>query len=252
MQLTADPLEVERQVVLAYALEATLPKPACTSRYRDVGPKQRFEYFLVSAVNSGRYFHDLADRIRSVGGQPPVIYDLAYSALMTSQRSRAGKIVNYGLLEAMLPVVTAKCLYDRSGSDTLGLVCKVLEDTSKDDVRYLARMRREIYAHSDKEFKRRFRVTTGGKNVLEHYALHACRAHQASSLFVQELSGGMPLTRVMYEVVMKRGGSLKENIRMGFTRMRRASELPAGALADFTAAAIYLALSDDPEAAFVG
>ncbi|MDH4164240.1 MAG: triphosphoribosyl-dephospho-CoA synthase [Nitrospirota bacterium] len=247
MRVKIDPLEVQRQVVTAFAIEVTMPKPACTSRFRDVGPKQRFEYFLLSAINSGRWFHDLAERIGILGRQPPLIYDLAYKALMTSQQGRTGKIVNYGLLEAMFPVVAARCLYPGTGYDILRRIQDVLQQTSREDVRYLAQMRKEIYSRSDKEFKRKFRITVDGENVLEHYQMHAKRCHESSRLFVNELANGLPLTTLMYEHLRLPGLPLKERICKGFSRMRRASKMPAGALADFTAAAIYLAISDDPE-----
>jgi len=248
--MNIDPHELARRAVLAFVLEASCPKEACTSRYADIGPKQRFEDFLVSAVNSSRHFYELGVRIREEHGQPRVFYDLAHQAMMESQRSRSGKIVNYGLLEAMFPVAVSRSTRADDGLSALAGVPEVLRATSREDVEYVAEMRRVIYSRSDKAFKREFAFHTEGTNVFEHYEHHRTVAHEASRLFVSELLDGMPLTAGMYRVISKTDGSLAERIASGFRAARQRTSLPAGAVADFTAVAIYLALSDGVTAEF--
>ncbi|MBM3233748.1 hypothetical protein FJZ19_01505 [Candidatus Pacearchaeota archaeon] len=246
MKIQIDPHELQRQVEMAFLLEVTIPKKECTSRFRDIGPKQKFEYFLISAINSGKYFFELGERINITQGQPDVFYDLAYRALIDSQKSRGGKIVNYGLLEAMFPVIVSRCLFDGNGLEVLKAVPNVLKDTSNEDVRYVAEMRKKIYLASNKQFKRDFPFHTFGDNVFEHYDYHKKVAHEASRLFVSELTDGMPLTRKMYQLLTTDKGDLTERLNEGFNQARNLSGLPYGALADFSAAALFLLISEDP------
>jgi len=247
MQIALDPHEVQRQVELAFSLEAIIPKEGCTSRYEDVGPKQRFEYFLFSALNAGRYFCELAERITKAQGQPRVFYDLAYAAMMDSQRTRGGKIVNYGLLEAMFPVVVARYALPGGRERATELVADVLKATSKEDVHCLSEMRRVVYTRSDKEFKRSFPFHEEGGNVFEHYQYHRGIAHEVSRLFVEELMCGMPLATLIYETIRGSDGALAERVERGFATARRRSKLPCGALADHTAVALFLMIADDPK-----
>ncbi len=161
---------------------------------------------------------------------------------MDSQRSREGKIVNYGLLEVMLPVVVARSVYGTDGRSGLDAVPRVLQGTSKEDVRSVAEMRRVIYSRSDKQFKRDFKVSDDGENVFEHYQLHRKRGLEVSGRFVSELLDGMPLTRIIYDQLL-RDGPLEKNVARGFDTAKERSTLPNGALADFTAAALFLYLA---------
>ncbi|MDP2925590.1 MAG: triphosphoribosyl-dephospho-CoA synthase [Nanoarchaeota archaeon] len=251
MKIQIDSHELQRQVEMAFLLEVTIPKEECTSRFRDIGPKQKFEYFLISAINSGKYFFELGERINETQGQPEVFYDLAYQALIDSQKSRNGKIVNHGLLEIMFPVVVSRCLLDKEGLEVLKTVPNVLKDTSNEDVRYVAEMRRKIYLASDKQFKRDFPFHAFGDNVLEHYEHHKIVAHQASKLFVSELTEGMPLTKMMYQSLTTDKGNLTERLNEGFNQARSLSELPYGALADFSAAALFLLISENPKSSII-
>ena len=246
-----DPFEVQRQVTLAFTLEALVPKTGCTSRFSDVGAKQKFEYFAVSAINCGRYFNELAKRIIDTGGQPEVMYDCALAALKDSQQSRSGKVVNYGLLETMLPVVAARCIFESDGETTLEQVPVVLQATSKADVCCVSEMRKVVYSQSDKPFKQAFAHHTEGATVFEHYQHHQQVGTDVSKLFVREIMQGMPLAALMFNCLRQQGGSLAERINEGFDAARQVSALPAGAVADFCAVALYLAIADDPQRKFV-
>lgn len=251
MKIQINSHELQRQVEIAFLLEATIPKEECTSRFRDIGPKQKFEYFLISAINSGKYFFELGERINETQGQPNVFYDLAYRALIDSQKSREGKIVNYGLLEAMFPVVVSKCLSNGDILDVLMSVPDVLKNTSKEDVKRLAEMRRTIYLASDKKFKRDFPFHTFGDNVFDHYEHHKTVAHETSKLFVGELTQGMPLTRTIYQSLIKNKGNLAEKLNEGFNKTKSLSKLPYGALADFSAVALFLLISENPKSLII-
>jgi len=48
----------------------------------------------------------------------------------------------------------------------------------------------------------------------------------------------------MYECLQQKG-SLEQNVSRGFEEIRKMSLLPYGALADFTAAALFLTIADD-------
>jgi triphosphoribosyl-dephospho-CoA synthetase len=243
-----NPLEVQRQVTLAFSLEATFPKTECTSRYQDISPQQRFEDFLISAINSGEYFYRLAERIKNEQKQPRIIYDLASACLKESTRNRQGKIVNYGLIETMFPVVAAKCLYGKEAEKTLELVPEVLKKTSPEDVHYVSEMRRIVYSRSNKEFKRSFPFNEIGSNVWEHYQHHLTLAPRVSKQFVEEILKGMPLAKQIYQSLAAEGEQpLGKKIPAGFAQAKLASGLPAGAVADFTAVALYLLIAGEKE-----
>ena len=247
MQIKIDPHELQRQVELAFVLEATIPKEQCTSRYQDIGPKQRYEDFVISAINSGKYFFELAERMNRSQTQPKPFYDLAYKALIESQKQRSGKIVNYGLLEVMFPVAVARYVYNEDGHGALDFIPQVLQATSEEDVKFVAAMRKLIYSRSDKQFKRGFPFNEEGRNVFEHYQHHQTIAHEASRLFVRELIEGMPLTRLIYNHLTQADKPLTERVNEGFNKAHSLLRLPYGALADFTAAALFLFISSTPE-----
>ncbi len=246
-----DPQEVQREVELAFCLEALIPKEGCTSRYEDVRGK-KLEYFIFSAINSGKHFFDLAQRInlaqriKEINAQPKVVYDLGYLAMTDSKRNRSGKIVNYGLIETMFPVVAAKCIFGNDAYSTLTAVPTFMQNTSKEDVRYVAEMRKLIYSQSNKTFKRDFVINYQGENVLEHYLHHQKVGPDVSKRFVKEFTTGMPLTKIIYESLCDKKKSLQEKINNGFNTARKESQLPYGAIADFTAVALYLLISENP------
>lgn len=247
MHIKIDPHELQCQVELAFFLEATMPKEQCTSRYKDIGPKQKYEDFVISAINSGWYFFELAERINRDQTQPKPFYDLAYNALMESQKQRSGKIVNYGLLEVMFPVVVARYVYNEDSYKALDSIPQVLQATSEEDVKFVAEMRKLIYSRSDKQFKREFPFNEDGRNVFEHYQHHQTIAHEASRLFVGELIEGMPLTKLIYTHLTQAGKSLSDRVSEGFNEARSLSRLPYGALADFTAAGLFLFIASNPK-----
>jgi hypothetical protein len=242
-----NPNELQRQAELALLLEATIPKRQCTSRYVDVGPKQRFEDFAISAINCGRYFFELGERINRECGQPAQFYDLAYQALVGSSRQRSGKIVSHGLLEVLFPVVVSQCTRASDPYAALDSVPEVLKSTSENDVKSVAAMRKLVYSASDKQFKREFPFHEEGKNVFDHYSHHKTVAHDASRLFVSELCEGMPLTKLVYSHMALEIGDLQERVNAGFDEARSFSKLPAGAIADFTAAALFLLIACNPD-----
>lgn len=247
MRIDLDPHECSRLVTLAYLLEATFPKDQCTSRYDDIGPNQRFEDFMVSAVNSTRFFFELAERINSAQGQPQVIYDLAYQALMNGTRQRTGKMVNHGLLEALLPAAVSRWVYATSADTALSEVPTVLRRSSGEDVHWVAAMRREVYTRSNKPFKQNYPFHESGESVYAHYESHREIAHEVSHQFVGELMEGMPLTRIILETLEQDQGSLPGRINKGFRKAKEKTILPFGAVADFTAVALFLYLSDRPD-----
>lgn len=136
-------LNIMRNVILASILEPILNKKGCTTRYQDWQSKSKLEYFLISGVNIGELFYKLSERIiKNDLKQPKLIYDLAYEAQMSSFKNRYGGKINFGIIELLIPIVTAQIVYQDNDITVLNKVETVLKNTSKQDVEYHLKFRK--------------------------------------------------------------------------------------------------------------
>lgn len=150
-----NPIEIGREVLTAYILEATIPKPNCASLFKDKGTKS-CEHFVGAAVASAKYFEELARRINEAQGQPKNFYDLAYNAMVESENMTGRKPVNYGLLDSMFPLVVSRYAYGKKGHDALANVPIVLSMTSFEDAKMALAMRKERTLKSHKTYKHNY------------------------------------------------------------------------------------------------
>lgn len=133
-----DSKKIRKNIILASCLESIPEKNGCTSRTKNYKENSKLEYFIISGINIGDDFFELAERIKKENyNQPSVIYDIALSAQKNSKRNRNGGKINYGIIELLVPIVTAQLVYNNYDIDELFLnVTDVLKNTSKDDVKY--------------------------------------------------------------------------------------------------------------------
>src|SRR3989344_1055222 len=117
--------EIARCVMLAAALEPLSDKGGCTTRNTNISRHLKLEYFITGGINIGQVFRELAKEClgvyvspRSVGiVSPPIkMYKHCFNAQRDSLKNRNGGRINQGIIELLVPIVAAQCLYDRKCS----------------------------------------------------------------------------------------------------------------------------------------
>ena len=136
-------LDIMHYVILASVIEPIPEKDGCTTRKKDWQDKSKLEYFLISAVNIGRVFYELVERIKNNNyKQPNLIYDLAYKAQKESLKNRKGGKINFGIIELMIPIITTQIIEQRYDISILDKVEEILKNTTKKDVQYHYKFRK--------------------------------------------------------------------------------------------------------------
>src|SRR3989344_429420 len=244
-----DSHEVERLAVLSLALEPLAKKNGCTSRGRDLRKDLRLVDFQTAAVNSGKYFYELAERIKRTKGQPKVFYDLSFQALNNSTKNiKNKKIISFGLIELLFLIVVSHLVYGGRGVGVIKNIAKVFLHSSEKDVYYKEEMFRIAWGSSRKKIKRTYTFRLGGKNLFEHYQKHYLKGKESgfigNMLWCDQMLKSLPIACSMYHTAKKYKSygffrSLEESFRVGLRKLPR-----AGTVADFTAVIGYLMLVD--------
>jgi hypothetical protein len=245
--------EVARQVMLATTLEPLSDKPGCTTRYTNLNEDQRLEYYVAGGVNIGNAFEKLTQRLIGHDKQAEVIYDLALKAQKECKMNRKGWRVNQGIIEMLMPIVTSQVLYDKGYhatiDDILNWATTVMKDTSAKDVVELIKMKRHAYdlsGYTDREVPK----YENTKNVYEYYlADYQSSSKPTSMAYNGEFVNGFPLIKLMYQtMVNSTKESFTEKVEEAYTLAteKAGPEVAGWALADCTATAIYLWISQNP------
>lgn len=246
-----DPHEIERLSLLALILEPLPEKLGCTTRTVDLDEARKLEFFLASGINIGRYFFELAVRVKNERGQPDVFFDLALSAARASSKNIAlKKCINLGLIDLLFTIVLSSLLTDREAENVCAEVPIILKNSSKKDVAAREEFRSQSLTTSRSESKRSFAKHVGGDNLYEN---HLRKKKQAESLgyvggalWADEFLKGLPLLQLMVAETRKHLKlglleALKRSYEVGLTSLPHHS---AGFTADFTAATCYLLLRE--------
>lgn len=201
--MNIDPLEVQRQVSLAFVLEPLAEKEGCTTRYKDQNSELSLARLQAAGVSVGPYFYELATRVKKESGQPKVFYDLFQPALASSAlNATSKKHINYGLLELLFPFVIARLTIDGDGLAVCNRFSEVLKNSSSDDVDYIDQARSLAWSTSRKDYKRNYPKKIGGANLLEYYQRNVTESRKinygTSARWYEELVRGMPILREMY------------------------------------------------------
>lgn len=247
------PREIRRFVTLSCALEPLSNKAGCTTRERDLNPYQKLEYFITGAVNIGDAFEDLAKRLLDLGRQPSIIYDLAYCAQADCKKNRAGGRVNQGIIEMLVPIVSAQALFDSEyeiePQDILEKATEVMQNTSPEDVNELVRMKRLAYDLSG-YYDRDVPEYPGARSVYDYYAADLEHSKKPTSVkHNEEFVLGFPTIEKIYGRIMSsKARGLHERVEYAYNEVRETdhAEAAAGLTADCVACGIYLALSHNP------
>jgi hypothetical protein len=241
------PADVLRNVCLASVLEPIPEKVGCTTRSSDLRPTARLEHFLIAGVNIGWDFYVLARRIRRAGAvQPSIIFDIAYKAQLHSFRNRTGNKVNFGIIELLVPIVTAQLTGASSGDEAIAGTSRVLQSTSRADVAWHYRFRKLAKSRSSAgDIALRLDVST-----VFDYFVSAPKVRPNDIVFHREIVTDLPLLKRSYSVLLQAspGQWLLDASLAAYAAIIDDCEGIAGVAADYVCVALYLALCERPDA----
>lgn len=250
--------ETVRHIMLSAALEPLSDKSGCTTRHRNLNRWQKLEYFIAAAINSGDAFRDLLKEIGENKQQPSMIYQYALQSQKESKRNRRGGRVNQGIIELLLPIVTAQHVYDLERrltvTDILDKTAEVLKRTSPEDVRYLREMKRfafDLSGYFDRPVPEYFEA----KTVFEYYARDLENSlKQTSIAHNSEFLKGFPTVAIVYKTLCEcHLPDLNGRVEKAYQKAAalHPQEVASGFLADCVAVGMYLQLSQNPRCKFV-
>lgn len=135
-------INIMNNIILSCVLEPIPEKDGCTTRTKDWQEKSKLEYFLISGVRIGPAFYELIERIKANKyKQPNLIYDIAYRAQLSALNNRNGGKINFGIIELLVPIVTAQIVYKKYDITVLDYVEIILKNTSSEDVKFHQKFR---------------------------------------------------------------------------------------------------------------
>lgn len=249
------PREIGRRVMLATALEPVSDKNGNTTRFTDISRFLTLKDFIVSGINIGQSFEDLALRIQTTNTQPKVIYDLALKAQQDSVKNRSNGRVNQGIIEILLPIVTAEQLsvVQPVSTDIFDNATKVLKQTSSQDVDYLIEMKKyanELSSYTDRVVP----VYPNTPTVFDYYNQDFHFSNKVTSLAHNgEFVNGFPTVRLIYNHFCENSSlSFSEIITSGYRKALSYHDpnIGRGFIADCIAVATYIYLSTNPKNKF--
>lgn len=250
------PEETQRHVTLACALEPLSYKQGCTTRATDISKHLKLEYFLVSAINIGDSFRELAKRVISQGSQPNLIYDSAYKAQQECAKNRGGGRINQGTIEMLIPIVAAQTLYDSNYqlpvNNILEKAVDVMKKTSTNDVKQLIEMKKLAYDLCGDKYKdRQVPVYPDATNIYDYYRLAMQNSRSPTSVAHNtEFVSGFQATRYAYDsVINSKQGTFERKVEEAYSKVKNKFHKGCGhgLTADCIAATLYLIFSTHPK-----
>ncbi|MCI8466865.1 MAG: hypothetical protein HFI08_01530 [Bacilli bacterium] len=237
-------LDIMHYVILASILEPIPEKKGCTTRKNDWQNKSKLEYFLISGVNIGRVFHELAERIKHNNyKQPDLIYDLAYKAQKESLKNRKGGKINFGIIELMIPIVTTQLIEQKYDISILDKVEKMLQNTTKEDVKYHYQFRKIA-----KDVSKQFPNTTiyDTPNLYEYYKID--KSELENDVHKEYITKFERIKQAYYilETTYKDGDLLDISINAYNTILKDCNNY-SGLAADYICVALYFYLINHPD-----
>ena len=237
-------LSIMRNVVLASVLEPIPNKKGCTTRYCDWQDKSKLEYFLIAGVNIGEVFYKLYERIIANNlKQPKMIYDLAYEAQLNSFKNRKGGKINFGIIELLIPIVTAQVVYQNNDITVLDEVEDILKNTSNQDVEYHWKFRKIAREVS--------RTLPNIKlydvnNLYDYYKIS--KNENENNVHKEYISQFKRIKEIFYILEKEKDvGNLLDNSVVAYDTILEKCNNFYGLAADYVCVAIYLYLSKYPD-----
>lgn len=255
---TPDSHEVARLVVLALVLEPLAEKDGCTTRSHDLDSSIRLQHLQAAGCNVGRYFYDIAERVRVSHGQPESYFDSALEALQASTRNidNSGKLINQGLIAMMAHVVVASLVVDGDGVAVCASVPKVLKNSSTLDGQSRNKFRQKVVATSRRATKRSF-PSFEAASLADYYekTIPASRAigYESGAIWAEELLSGLPMVQKMYLEARKYTDqgllvAMEKSYELGEKLLPITSP---GFVADYVGLVAYLLLREDEQGVLI-
>lgn len=239
-----DSLDIMHYVILASVLEPIPEKKGCTTRKNDWQDKSKLEYFLISGVNIGQVFYELAERIKDNNyKQPNLIYDLAYKAQKESLKNRKGGKINFGIIELLIPIITTQIIERRNDINILDKVEEILKKTTKEDVQYHCKFRK-IARNVSKQFP----STTAYNicNLYDYYKLHKNElendVHKEYITKFERIKRAYSILELKYE-----DGNLLDISIIAYNSILKDCNNYSGLAADYICVALYFYLINHPD-----
>lgn len=239
-----DSLDIMHYVILASVLEPIPEKKGCTTRKNDWQDKSKLEYFLISGVNIGRVFYELAERIKDNNyKQPNLIYDLAYKAQKESLKNRKGGKINFGIIELLIPIITTQIIKQRNDINILDKVEEILKNTTKEDVQYHCKFRKIA-----RNVSRQFPSTTAYNicNLYDYYKLDKNElendVHREYITKFERIKRAYSILELKYE-----DGNLLDISIIAYNSILKDCNNYSGLAADYICVALYFYLINHPD-----
>lgn len=239
-----DSLDIMYYVILASVLEPIPEKKGCTTRKNDWQDKSKLEYFLISGVNIGRVFYELAERIKDNNyKQPDLIYDLACKAQKESLKNRKGGKINFGIIELLIPIITTQIIEQRNDINILDKVEEVLKSTTKEDVQYHCKFRK-IARNVSKQFPSTTAYNTC--NLYDYYKLDKNEfendVHKEYITKFERIKQAYSILELKYE-----DGNLLDISIIAYYSILKECNNYSGLAADYICVALYFYLINHPD-----
>lgn len=240
--------EIMHYVILACILEPIPEKRGCTTRKKDWQEKSKLEYYLISGVNIGRVFYELSERIKNNNYvQPKLIYDLSYKAQKESFKNRNGGKINFGIIELLIPIVSAQVIMQKFDINILDDVEKILKRTTSKDVEYHYKFRK-IARNVSKKFPGIINYNVA--NLFDYYKIEK---NELENNVHKEYTTGFKRIKKAYAILENnyKDGNLLDISIIAYNSIIEECNNYAGLAADFVCVALYFYLMNHREAIIV-
>ena len=253
-----------RNVALACALEPLSNKPGCVTRWRDEN-RNTLEMFVAGGINVFPAFYHLAEYLERTNW-PEGIYQFFKEAILLSKYSRQGGQINQGILEFLCPIVATHILHDAESyklevKDLLKKSTETIIQTRKEDVSFL--IEGKVFGEEITRQARGKGYTVhspDAESVFEYYLMEYKREqesgeHVTGVLHNKQFVEGFQDILVTYEALRDSRRNFSGKVEDAYREVMNKREnlgMGVGLAADFTAVAIYIALSYLNEQDFIG
>lgn len=239
-----DFLDIMHYVILTSVLEPLPEKKGCTTRKNDWQDKSKLEYFLISGVNIGRVFYELAERIKDNNyKQPNLIYDLSYKAQKESLKNRKGGKINFGIIELLIPIITTQIIEQRNDINILDKVEEILKNTTKEDVQYHCKFRK-IARNVSKQFP-----STTVYNICNLYDYYKLDKNELENNVHREYITKFERIKRAYSILELKyeDGNLLDISIIAYNSILKDCNNYSGLAADYICVALYFYLINHPD-----
>jgi hypothetical protein len=244
--------DIRRLSEITFVLEPIIDKKDCTTRFKDL-PGKPLADFLIAGINVGETLEDYADSVIKDGNNQ--IYSHYVKALKESNKFKAKKYINLGLIEVLLVVIQARLTFKNLDQALNGFI-KLLKNSPKQDLQNYQNAFHLAWATSKNRIKQERliafdEISSKANNMYERF-LQITKSFpepdfSSYQVSLEYVKGFPTIKRFISEIDEDKG--LISSIQDTFNALHEEDPIiKVGWLADLSAAAIFLYLSyQDPD-----